>query len=224
MSLCDTWANSISRSKVISLKIKFKKLIIQSNKQADTNCEIKILVIKTPHSQLVQTLDILVIVMLWLSWCKTDDLRNWFRLPHSNQQLVEMKMVFIFLPLTFVRVETEFFKRFSHWVDYFLTRGSSTDMKTIFHGVPPPSSCYFFVQHNYEVISINQSIFFFWGLPLSQVATGSYLHSDSSVFLKSALETNRVIRIVEYSTISTLDCFEDTLANMVIPEAWLEFT
>ena len=31
----------------------------------------------------------------------------------------------------------------------------------------------------------------------------------------------QVLRIVEYSTISMLDSFKDTLANMGLPEAWL---
>ena len=30
-----------------------------------------------------------------------------------------------------------------------------------------------------------------------------------------------MIRIVEYSTISVLEYFEDTLANVGLPEAWL---
>ena len=33
-----------------------------------------------------------------------------------------------------------------------------------------------------------------------------------------------MIRIVEYSTISVLEYFEDTLANVGIPEAFLEFS
>ena len=32
-----------------------------------------------------------------------------------------------------------------------------------------------------------------------------------------------VLIIVEYSTISTVDYFEDTLANVGLPEAWLEW-
>ena len=35
-------------------------------------------------------------------------------------------------------------------------------------------------------------------------------------------KTISVPRIVEYSTISMLDYFEDNLANVVLPEAWLE--
>ena len=34
-------------------------------------------------------------------------------------------------------------------------------------------------------------------------------------------KTISIIKTVEYSTISTLDYFEDTLANVGQPEAWL---
>ena len=32
-----------------------------------------------------------------------------------------------------------------------------------------------------------------------------------------------VLIIVEFSTISLLDCFEDTLAHVGLPESWLEY-
>ena len=34
------------------------------------------------------------------------------------------------------------------------------------------------------------------------------------------LKTISVLRIAEYPTISMLDYFEETLANVVLPEAW----
>ena len=51
----------------------------------------------------------------------------------------------------------------------------------------------------------------------------SFLFSDFSSFRVFSPKNISVIIIVEYSTISMLEYFEDTLANVGLPEALLEW-
>ena len=72
----------------------------------------------------------------------------------------------------------------------------------------------------------NQSINYFFGLPLYQLG-GNYILCPSLsslifLFLKCYLtKLIWVLIIVEYSTISMLDYFNENLANVGLPEAWL---
>ena len=84
------------------INIDVKHLVVRPNQQADTNCEVKILVIKTPRSRLVQTVDWLDTVMFWHSYYITNSLRNYFHFPQSYERIVKTKPVFQALPITFV--------------------------------------------------------------------------------------------------------------------------
>ena len=70
----DIGQNIFFSSEVLSLQLNNKHLIVLSNQQAGLDCEIKILVLKTPHSHLVHTQDWLITVMLWCSERETNDL------------------------------------------------------------------------------------------------------------------------------------------------------
>ena len=58
------------------LRIEIKHLTMQPNKQAYSNCEIKILVPKTPGLRLNHMLDWLVTVMLWCSNMKPNHYKH----------------------------------------------------------------------------------------------------------------------------------------------------
>ena len=58
------------------LWVEFKKILVQPNKQEDYNYDINILVPKTMHLWLNNSLDSLVIVMLWLRNMKLVDYKS----------------------------------------------------------------------------------------------------------------------------------------------------
>ena len=105
-----------------------------------------------------------------------------------------------------LKKKPEFWKEFPHW-DFFN------------------------YQHNSEVIPINQSIFYsfpsFGGSGCHCVSWGvisfmsSFIFSNFSIFFVLSPKTISVLRIVECSTISMLDYFKDTLADVGIPGSWL---
>ena len=55
----------------------------------DTDCETKILALRTPHSRLAHIWDWLVTVLLWQSLNDNDNALNYIRLHHSDQQFVD---------------------------------------------------------------------------------------------------------------------------------------
>ena len=78
------------------LKIKDKNLVVWKNQQADPNCEITCLVIKTPHSRLFHALEWLETVLLWCRYYEINDLLKNVNLPHNDKQLVEKNSISMF--------------------------------------------------------------------------------------------------------------------------------
>ena len=80
-----------SSSKVLSLYINNKNLIVRLNQQTGIDCEVKILLLNMPRSRIVCIIYWQGIVLFWLSSSKTEDLRNYLLPPLYNQQLLETK-------------------------------------------------------------------------------------------------------------------------------------